>query len=265
MDQVSGLSAYVAQSKALESVHPIPQQLWKEELPNMGWTSDDHGDPKTSMTSERIAYRDKIILPTSSASVTGYTMLFYNAAFRDAVTDPNPSLSSQPGYDLNGWLAKHCPPALHTFYDLWRRLVPAIRALSTKDRDHLWRIICGSGCVSPSFSHDSHLYGIADTLQAVSEAFYKWCSRRDEPPKALRNAPSIARFNMHAPSPTIEDVRMFSEDSTVNETMAADWSMVDINETVELAANERDSMEPDSPHSEQQIHIMNIAIPRNFS
>ncbi|KAI0793749.1 hypothetical protein C8Q74DRAFT_529608 [Fomes fomentarius] len=165
MDQTIGSSADVVQSKAPECVHPILQQLWREELLNMGWTSDDHDDPELSMTR--------------------YTLLFYIAAFRDDVTDPSPSLIalSQPRDDLTGWLAEHCPPALHTFYDLWRRLVPAIRALSTKERDHLWRIICGSGCVSPSFSHDSHLYGIAATLQAVSEAFYKWCSRRDEPPK----------------------------------------------------------------------------------
>ena len=125
----------------------------------------------------------------------GYTMLFYNTALRDLGEPGGSSFSMvlKSKFEAPPILTPSSP--LQLFYDLWRRVVPAIRALSVEKREHLRRVICGQGCVSPSLSYDSHVYGVADTLQAVSEAFYHWYSRRDESSDHAQDTSSIALFN----------------------------------------------------------------------
>ena len=159
----------------------------------------------------------------------GYTMLFYNTALRDLGEPGGSSFSMvlKSKFEAPPILTPSSP--LQLFYDLWRRVVPAIRALSVEKREHLRRVICGQGCVSPSLSYDSHVYGVADTLQAVSEAFYHWYSRRDESSDHAQDTSSIALFNrtdaIHsAPmsSSTEESPSLAVEDDTLTRSTTAE-------------------------------------------
>ncbi|KAI0741331.1 hypothetical protein C8Q80DRAFT_129407 [Daedaleopsis nitida] len=77
-------------------------------------------------------------------TMTGYKMLFYKAALQ-VFQSSSPSSLCNSENDVVA-LLDNCPSALYTFYDLWRRLVPPIRALTPESRLLLRNVIlCGSG------------------------------------------------------------------------------------------------------------------------